>query len=95
MNNEKQIEELARAFCGLSAHVKCSECSYECYQKLYARKAIEAGYRKASDVAEEIFLAIDETINLICAMTGLDIAIFGKYAELKKKYTEGDRNDGN
>lgn len=35
-----------------------------------------------------IFAEIDSTIDLICAMTGVDIAIFGKYAELKKKYTE-------
>jgi hypothetical protein len=48
----------------------------------------EQGYRKASEVAREIFEAVDTTIDLVCAMTGLDITIFGKYAELKKKYTE-------
>jgi hypothetical protein len=40
--------------------------------------------------AEEIFAAVDATIDLICAMTGLDITIFGKYAELKKEYTEDE-----
>ena len=45
-------------------------------------------YRKASDVAEDIFAEIDSIIGLICAMTGLDFIILGKYAELKKKYTE-------
>ena len=42
---------------------------------------------------KEIFAAIDATIDLICAMTGLDIAIFGKYAELKKKI-HGKREEG-
>ena len=36
----------------------------------------------------KIFEEIDAMIDLICVMTGVDIAIFGKYAELKKKYTE-------
>ena len=49
MNEEKQIEELARSFCGFSNTLKCSECSYECYQKEYARKAFEAGYRRIYD----------------------------------------------
>ncbi len=61
-NIEKQIEEMARSFCGLSATLKCSECSYECFQKEYARKAFEAGYRKASDVAREIFSIIDDVV---------------------------------
>jgi hypothetical protein len=42
------------------------------------------------EFAREIFAAVDSTIDLVCAMTGLDIAIFGKYAELKKKYTESE-----
>ncbi len=41
------------------------------------------------EVAKEIFETVDSTIDLICAMTGVDIVAFGKYAELKKKYTEG------
>ena len=88
-NVEKQIEELARSFCGFSATLKCSECSYECHQKEYARKAFEAGYRLASEVAGEFITAVDSMLNLVCEMTGLELKVFGKYAELKKKYTEG------
>ena len=47
-------------------------------------------YEKArTKVAREIFGEIDSTIDLICAMTGLDVRLYGKYAELKNKYTEG------
>ena len=41
-----------------------------------------------SEVAREIFEAVDSMLDLVCAMTGLEITYFGKYAELKKKYTE-------
>ncbi len=91
MERDKQIEEMAKDLC----HTNTCEikkigipCNHRCKAHIYAKRAIDKGYRKASEVAEEIFLAVDETIDLICAMTGLDIAIFGKYAELKKKYTE-------
>lgn len=38
---------------------------------------------------EKIFEAVDEMANLLCHMTGLNFTFWGKYAELKKKYTEG------
>ena len=49
----------------------------------------EAGYRKSSDVAEEIFAEIERTCvdTFGCFYMG---ATFGPYAELKKKYTEGE-----
>ena len=52
-------------------------------------------YKNATDVVqreevEKIFAEIDSTIELVCAMTGVNITIFGKYAELKKKYI-GDK----
>ena len=53
---------------------------------------IPADVAPRAEVAR-IFEEIDSTIDLICAMTGIDIAFFGKYAELKKKYTE-DTPDG-
>ena len=99
-NVEKQIEELARSFCGLSKTLKCSECSYECYQKEYARKAFEAGYRKASEVAREIIQDIvnpiwrayqnseSETTSLLAAFICECIT-----TKIKKKYTElGNEN---
>ena len=46
-----------------------------------------------SEVAREFIDAVDQMLNLVCAMTGLELMFFGKYAELKKKYTEEKLND--
>lgn len=43
-----------------------------------------------AEVAREFIKAVDEMMELVCAMTGLELTFFGKYAELKKKYTEGN-----
>ena len=37
---------------------------------------------------ERIFDEVDSMLDLVGAMVGLDIRVYGKYAELKKKYTE-------
>lgn len=53
MSREKQIEEMASDFCALN--MPCEECHlYKniCHAKKYATRAYNAGYRKASDVAE-------------------------------------------
>ena len=102
-NVEKQIEELARSFCGLSKTLKCSECSYECYQKEYARKAFEAGYRLASEVAEKIFEEIERVLAIhFCSCLPKGATEHYDYyegdlgnaiAELKKKYTEDSGNE--
>ena len=45
-----------------------------------------------TEVAREIFEEVDSMLELVSAMIGLDIIAYGgKYAELKKKYTEGDK----
>lgn len=54
-----------------------------------ARLLYRAGYRKESEVAEEIFTVVDESISMICDLTGFSISMFGKYNELKRKYKEG------
>jgi hypothetical protein len=87
---DNQIEELARSFCGLSAKLKCSECSYECFQKEYARKAIEAGYLKASDVASEIFAEIEAVIRRHDERPKYKLML--DLAELQKKYIGKDTN---
>ena len=51
-----------------------------------AEALYNAGYRKASEVAEEIFAEIEEHIMLEFN----EVA----YAELKKKYTESEKDDG-
>ena len=50
--------------------------------------SIQPGWRKASDVAEEIFEQIDDTMDLVCAMTGVNICLFARYAELRKMFLE-------
>ena len=45
-----------------------------------------AGYRKASEVAREIFEEIEQVINYALCV---DITEWEAFAELKKKYTEG------
>ena len=52
-------------------------------------EAYERGYSEGkNDAAREVIEAIDSMMELVCAMTGLELTYFGKYAELRKKYTE-------
>lgn len=98
MNKEKQIEEiandlnmhccsLAEQFCG---EMSCNSC--------ITNYLYNAGYRKASEVAEEIFAEIEEKLsaNLCGEFREDSIEWFDYYslllaediAELKKKYTD-------
>lgn len=66
--------------------VKALKYDREQYNKGYAD-----GFANADkEVAIELFAAMDEAIDLICEMAGFGIKIFGKYAELKKRYIGGD-----
>ena len=40
---------------------------------------------------EKLIKSVDDMLDLVCAMTGLDLTCFGKYAELKKKYVKDCR----
>jgi hypothetical protein len=80
---QNEIEQMAKAVCHLDR--TCDECmtSFECKAMMYAKRFYEAGYRKTSDIASEIF----EEIDRMCIDT------FGNFnhrvfAELKKKYTQ-------
>jgi hypothetical protein len=50
---------------------------------------IDADVVPKSEV-EELIKSVDDMLDLVCAMTGLELTYFGKYAELKKKYIKGD-----
>lgn len=101
MNKEKQIEEMIKEI------EKCSclytPCDRECAQcsnvEMYddsinhiARTVYEAGYRKASEVAREIFEEIEKiTMHNVTSSYGLYLMSMGEaaFAKIKKKYTEG------
>ena len=82
-SKEKQIEEMAKAIYGQSPCVTIYK--YNC--KCLATGLYTAGYRKSSDVAEEIFAEIEDALEPhIESFTKFHIT--QKIAELKKKYTE-------
>lgn len=67
MSEQKQIEEMAWKLCDIPKHPSiksCEQCGNKgCHAKYYAKRAIDNGYRKASDVAEEIFAEIEAEID--------------------------------
>ncbi len=79
-HRENQIEEMAR---DLENHTCMSQFQAEIASTtLYAK-----GYRKASDVAREIFEEIERVVG--CALC-VDLTDWLAYTELKKKYTKGE-----
>ncbi len=40
-------------------------------------------------VAGEFIEAVDEMMECVCAMTGCSFTYYGRYPEVKRKYTEG------
>ena len=93
------IEEMAKAVCHLDR--TCDECmtSFECKAMMYAKRFYEAGYRKASEVAREIFEEIEEELSGLMneyhksqRFSDYDVIRYARclIAELKKKYTEGE-----
>ena len=65
MSREKQIEEMAREIDSeYDCIIPCQSCAYyeyaNCRDVKSAEKLYNAGYRKSTDLAEEIFAEIDE-----------------------------------
>ena len=99
MQREKQIEEIAREICHLSAECKtCQICNeryhgddYDlCYFKCVAKEIINHGFRKQSEVVKEIFDEIDNIIyNLRDSPFYSSSDAVDELTELKKKYTGG------
>jgi hypothetical protein len=93
MNKEKQIEEMAKIFCGMKNG--CDGCMWDkvhCYERNDAKDLYNAGYRKASEVAREIFEEIGELVNeyLDGRIYTHDFCTY--LAELKKKHTESEKD---
>ena len=98
MSKEKQIEEIAREMCHLSAECKtCQICNERynggddlCYFQCVAKEIINHGYRKQSEVVEEIFEEMDNIIyNLRDSPFYSSSDAVYELTELKKKYTGG------
>lgn len=91
ISKEEQIYEMALASCNPDFYKDktCVECDYRrCCSLIYiAEKLYTAGYRKASDIAAEIFA--DFTKNKVCTNEE-DWEVLNA---LKKKYI-GDSKDG-
>ncbi len=97
MNRDKHIEEMAKDVCPLiEEYETCEKCDAKldigdepCLYKCMAKAFYNAGYRKASDVAREIF----EEIKSIWK-EGHGFIDCEDLFKLKKKYTESEKDDG-
>ncbi len=63
MSRDKQIEEMAKGICDIQCNgLKCNECDTCCEYRMQAIALYNAGYRKKSDVAREIFVDVMEAV---------------------------------
>ena len=87
MSRDKQIEEMAKTVCHLDR--TCDECmtSFECKAMMYAKRFYNAGYRKASEVAREIFAEIEEI--RLRQIRKSDFFRNGSTEEMERKFYEG------
>lgn len=91
MKPNEQIAEMAKILCKQYSLDECDICigCPDCIAEDEAKALYTAGYRKASEVAREIFAEIERTCidSFGCFYLG---ATRGPFAELKKKYLEGE-----
>lgn len=102
MSKEKQIEEMARSSCSIydknNTTTPCGGemlCDFNCTQYNTCKVLYENGYRKASDVAREIFEEIERVamskIDTDLSITALnDTYYIEAIDEVKKKYESED-----
>ena len=100
MNRDKQIDEMAKCCPYYSKGECCADvtdicdCDLMCHFFGAFANLEMAGYRNASDVAREIFEEIEKNMVILgdSNLSAYFRAIGAKkFAELKKKYTEGER----
>lgn len=94
MTKDKQIEEMANDYYEAMLKARATLGSMnEGAPKWYAKQLYAKGYRKASDIAREIFEEIDKLLRrhrIEFDMSCVDFYFEKHYAELKKKYTGED-----
>ena len=86
MNRDKQIEELAEV---LWEYNRTRDDDAIALGESLAEYLLDAGYRKASDVAREIFEEIEKC--RVVGSYGIHCYFKDDIDELKKTYTEGER----
>lgn len=97
MSRDKQIEEMAKSLCKYSLTEYCASGRCENPNCLVNAKALEVlyekGYRKASEIAREIFEEIEKYMMDSVDVTHTAYKTIGTstFAILKKKYTEGEK----
>jgi hypothetical protein len=97
----KQIEEMAREMCHLSAEFEtcqiCDEkyhCDGEaCYFQGIANEIINRGYRKTEDIAREIFAQVDGITDLFAVGDIGELEMYDMLGKLKKKYESEGADD--
>ena len=104
MTYEKQIEKMARSACSIydknNTATPCGGemlCDFNCTQYEICKFLYENGYRKASEVAREIFEEIERVamskIDTDLNITALnDTYYIEAIDEVKKKYESEDEN---
>ena len=113
MSRDKQIDEMVKVMCGnREAYKTCKSCKLAnvnaiayCRIEHYAECLAKEGYRKASDVAREIFEEIEHLldnyhsachpIGAIEAYTYYEGGLGDAIADLKKKYESEGADDEN
>ena len=96
MSRDKQIEEMAKVIhdSDLKGNDTFPMCLSDCLHKHGGTRTNEAvalynaGYRKSTDLAEEIFAEIEEKGKVDEPIVEYYILSYSELAELKKKYTE-------
>ena len=104
MNRDKQICEMVKDICKIEK--PCKECSAypdACKAARYAERFYNAGYRRATDVAMEIFEEIEDALDNLdtygCTEEGCDACVTFEdvrrlLERLKKKYESEGADDG-
>ena len=99
LNKDKQIEEMANDLAKICPDLVENCCGQiNCVTHLTLSLS-KMGYRKASEVAREIFEEIEKCSEVALMNGHIETPIlcigFGVLAELKKKYTESEKDNGN
>lgn len=90
MNKDKQVEEMQNDLIEISKNPIMID-GLEHWSDVIAEKLIGKGYRKASEVAREIFEEIDRMIYRLLNDRHYIVGdMCYEVEELKKKYTEGE-----